>query len=677
MTFSDGSADRPVRRADGEPEVPGVSLRSRPRDAGAGELWAGQFDQSGVECVVRRVRLAPDPVLRSAAVSAARALAELDHPHLVPVLTALPTAEGLAVITRPVVGAISLARLLAVRGALDPGEVVTVGLPIAQALAAVHAAGVVHGRLESEDILLEATGRPVLAGVGVAALADAARPDPVPPGAAAADVRDLATLLLAAMREATGPDAAAVAVAVATALVDDPHRRPSAGDLAATLARSAIPLPVRLVTPDQSDPADERDLSGWPGEGPAEPPAPMPPAPPRRAADRRPGPPDQSGRDGAGGGRAPGGVGEAVDDGRPRLLAGARLDPGPDDDADDDAHGVPGGRPPQGRPGRGATGATAVDAAELLGSLPPPPKRSTPGRRSGRTAGRGDTSASGRSATRPAGGGGRADPHQGAAGDRASRGSPTAPGAARPGPGPGPGSPSPSGASALAATGGGASTAGRTAPGGRSGRVGGGGRSQRPGARRYRWLLPVTAGIGLFAVVVAAVLLMTSPSGRDADEAASTPPGSTVPTPGAANRDPTASPVANQSPEQIWRGVLGALNTARSRAFEQAKESLLAESDAPGSPAYNADVALMRQVVSLGAHSSPLRTVVDALEVRTDTADRTVLRVTDRLDAYDYFDAAGRVVAHKDAKAPQRRDLVLVRTASGWRVSDTVPITAG
>ncbi|MCL9798346.1 serine/threonine protein kinase, partial [Frankia sp. AgKG'84/4] len=162
-----------------------------------------------------------------------------------------------------------------------------------------------------------------------------------------------------------------------------------------------------------------------------------------------------------------------------------------------------------------------------------------------------------------------------------------------------------------------------------------------------------------------------------ADEAASTPPGPTTPAPGAASHDPTASPVANQSPEQIWRGVLGALNMARSRAFEQAKESLLAESDAPGSPAYNADVALMRQVVSLGAHSSPLRTVVDALEVRTDTADRTVLRITDHLDAYDYFDAGGRVVAHKDAKAPQRRDLVLVRTASGWRVSDTVPITAG
>ncbi|MCK9897453.1 serine/threonine protein kinase [Frankia sp. AgB32] len=651
MTFSDGSADRPVGRAGGEPEVPGVSLRSRPRDAGSGELWAGQFDQSGVECVVRRVRLAPDPVLRSAAMSAARALAELEHPHLVPVLTALPTADGLAVITRPVVGAISLARLLVARGALDPGEVVTVGLPIAQALAVAHEAGVVHGRLEPEDILLEPTGRPVLAGVGVAALADAARPDPMPPGAAAADVRDLATLLLGAMREATGPEAAAVAVAVATALVDDPHRRPGAGDLAATLARSATPLPVRLVTPGQPDPAGP----AGPAERPADPP--LPSAPPRRTADRRPRPGDRTGPAADDGGREPGGAGEAGEDARPRLLAGARLGLGPEDDNDDadgDAHGGAGGRPGEGRPGRGATGATAVDAAELLGSLPPPPKRSTPGRRAGRAA------------TRP-------DPVEVGAGDRPPGRSVAGPGRARPGSTAG----SPSSA---AAAGTGASTAGRSGTGGsggRAGRAAGTRRPQRAGARRYRWLLPVTAGIGLFAVVVAAVLLMTSPSGHDADDAASTSPGSATSAPGAASHDPTASPVANQSPEQIWRGVLGALNTARSRAFEHAQESLLAESDAPGSPAYNADVSLMRQVVALGAHSSPLRTVIDALEVRSDTADRTVVRVTDHLDAYDYLDASGQVVGHKDAKSPQRRDLVLVRTTSGWRVSDTVPITAG
>ncbi|WP_462202469.1 protein kinase, partial [Frankia sp. CcWB3] len=295
-------------------------MRSRLRDAGSGELWSGQFDQSGIECVVRRVRLAPDPVLRSAAVIAARALVDLEHPHLVPVVAVLPTAEGLALITEPVVGGVSLARLLAARGDLDPGEVVTIGLPIAQALAAAHAVGVVHGRLGREDILLEPNGRPVLIGLGAAALADAARPDPIPPEAASADVHDLATLLLGAMREATGPDAAAVAVAVATAMIDDPRRRPSALELAASLARSATPLPVRLAG------------GGEPGG----------------AARRGPSPTET-------------------------LPVIPRVDP-------------PGDPAP---PDRTITGATAVDAAELLDSLPPPPRRSTRATTNPRKAARG------------------------------------------------------------------------------------------------------------------------------------------------------------------------------------------------------------------------------------------------------------------------------------------------
>src|SRR5262245_31750818 len=141
--------------------------------------------------------------------------------------------------------AVSLRRLLAARGRLEPGEVVTVGLPVAQALAAVHAVGLAHGALLPVEILLAPNGRPRLAGAGVGALgalvAGGTGPNP------AADVYDLADLLLDAMARATGPDAAAVAVAVATALVPDPDRRPSAAELAASLAHSARPLPVQMI----------------------------------------------------------------------------------------------------------------------------------------------------------------------------------------------------------------------------------------------------------------------------------------------------------------------------------------------------------------------------------------------------------------------------------------------
>ncbi len=216
---------------------------------------------TGAECVVRRVRLPPDAVARDAAMRAARALVGLSHPHLLPLIDVVATAEGLAVVAEPVTGAISLGQLLGTRERLDPGEVVTVGLPLAQALAAAHAAGFTHGQLDLDDVLLEPNGRPVLAGVGVAGLAGVVTTP-------AADVSDLASLLLATMPQASGPDAAAVAVAVAPALVDDPVRRPTAEELVAALAHSCNPAPVRLVSdavtplplPPQPTGADDAEL---------------------------------------------------------------------------------------------------------------------------------------------------------------------------------------------------------------------------------------------------------------------------------------------------------------------------------------------------------------------------------------------------------------------------------
>ncbi|WP_165485578.1 protein kinase [Protofrankia symbiont of Coriaria ruscifolia] len=233
-TGSRGGRENPV-----DSPVPGVVLRARVRDAGAGDVWAGRVVATGAECTLRRVRLPPDAAGREAAMRSARLLVELSHPHLVPVIDVIATSEGIAVVSEPVNGAVNLARLLGVRDRLDPGEVVTVGLPLAQALATAHSAGVVHGRLDLADVLLEPNGRPVLAGTGIAGLGGSSTTPPV-------DVGDLAGLLLAAMPHATGPDAAAVAVAVAPALVDDPVRRPTAEELAAALARSCNPAPVRL-----------------------------------------------------------------------------------------------------------------------------------------------------------------------------------------------------------------------------------------------------------------------------------------------------------------------------------------------------------------------------------------------------------------------------------------------
>ena len=76
----------------------------------------------------------------------------------------------------------SLAGLLARRGRLRPGEVVTAIAPVAAALAHAHGNGVVHGDLSPGNIVFTAEGRPVLTDLGVArVLGEAAAAEVTPP----------------------------------------------------------------------------------------------------------------------------------------------------------------------------------------------------------------------------------------------------------------------------------------------------------------------------------------------------------------------------------------------------------------------------------------------------------------------------------------------------------------
>lgn len=56
----------------------------------------------------------------------------------------------------------TLAAIVEARGALTAGEVVTLCVPLAQAIALLHSAGLVHGDVSPANVVIDAAGRPVL-----------------------------------------------------------------------------------------------------------------------------------------------------------------------------------------------------------------------------------------------------------------------------------------------------------------------------------------------------------------------------------------------------------------------------------------------------------------------------------------------------------------------------------
>ncbi|AXJ10771.1 serine/threonine-protein kinase [Arthrobacter sp. PM3] len=213
-----------------------------------------------------------------------RILAALEHEHLLrshAVLRLAAPAAGpdvhdeLALLLEYAAGG-ALADVVAGRGTLTAGETVTVLTPIAQALAYLHARGVTHGDVSPGNVLFTAQGKPLLADLGVGRMVGDAGAgteagtdgfrDPSPVDAVRAglqperDVYSLAAIgwyCLAGRPPAPGshrpplpflvPDVpASLAAALEAGLNEDRRLRPTAGELAAAVYRSAAAEAVDL-----------------------------------------------------------------------------------------------------------------------------------------------------------------------------------------------------------------------------------------------------------------------------------------------------------------------------------------------------------------------------------------------------------------------------------------------
>lgn len=239
------------------PLVDGLRLTERIDDSGSGEVWRARItggvagergrrlpgELPGVgECVVRLLRMPVAEACRNRAQALASDLVALHDPGLVRVRSVHAAYDGIALVLDPPAPAFPL-RLLARERLLDAGEIVTLGVALAWALAAGHERGITHGRLQDADVLLDAQGRPVLAAMGIAGVLGAA-------GDPADDVRALLRML-GSLLDRESPGAERVRAAL-----DDDHS--TAAELAVRLAASAAAAPIRLTNAEEPTPEPPR-----------------------------------------------------------------------------------------------------------------------------------------------------------------------------------------------------------------------------------------------------------------------------------------------------------------------------------------------------------------------------------------------------------------------------------
>jgi eukaryotic-like serine/threonine-protein kinase len=155
--------------------VPGYRLGAVLGVGAGGPVWSAVREVDRLAVAVKVV----DP----AASTEATVLRGLDHPHVVRLLDEVALDDGLVALVLERVSGGSLARVLAARGHLTPGETVTVLTTLGTTFAGLHRQGLTHSDVSPANILFHADGRPMVADLGVARIIDG--PDTSPWGSPA------------------------------------------------------------------------------------------------------------------------------------------------------------------------------------------------------------------------------------------------------------------------------------------------------------------------------------------------------------------------------------------------------------------------------------------------------------------------------------------------------------
>ena len=136
---------------------------------GMGAVWLARDEVLGRQVAIKRIGMAPggaDPDLERAE-REARLAARLNHPHVVAVFDLVSDGDGQWLVME-YVESVTLAGLVARDGALAPDELSPLLGQAADALAAAHAAGIVHRDVKPSNILVAPDGRVKLSDFGIA-----------------------------------------------------------------------------------------------------------------------------------------------------------------------------------------------------------------------------------------------------------------------------------------------------------------------------------------------------------------------------------------------------------------------------------------------------------------------------------------------------------------------------